>query len=172
MGVLVNSLPLYEGVDWNSNRKFCCFISLHRLPLYEGVDWNCCVRQMQQGGTSLPLYEGVDWNNKSTAQKAVHAASPSLRGSGLKLPLVCLCLRMHCVSLFTREWIEMPPILYFISIILSPSLRGSGLKFTIYNPITGQYSLPLYEGVDWNLLPDLYIYYLRLSPSLRGSGLK
>ena len=79
-----------------------------------------------------------------------------------------------CVSLFTREWIEIPTIYsimhekYIVSLftrewieilsdylpkrddLMSPSLRGSGLKFPL--PTFGRYCTG--------------------SPSLRGSGLK
>ena len=60
--------------------------------------------------------------------------------------------RAACVSLFTREWIEIhiqessKPLLF-----LSPSLRGSGLKF---------------------LLQEITVMWHHMSPSLRGSGLK
>ena len=38
-----------------------------------------------------------------------HSASPSLRGSGLKLFACAPAPLLRGVSLFTREWIEMPP---------------------------------------------------------------
>ena len=98
-------LPLYEGVDWNSNpinginskkrspslrgsglksKSMQEAMPLNCLPLYEGVDWNFCVNRCISCINGLPLYEGVDWN---------------------------ICIRsadvvQHRVSLFTREWIE------------------------------------------------------------------
>ena len=54
------------------------------------------------------------------------------------------------VSLFTREWIEMPLTVVISTVTMSPSLRGSGLKFQRWS--------------CWPLPPS--------SPSLRGSGLK
>ena len=99
------SLPLYEGVDWNLDKRTSIsarhvslftrewieiiLVKIHKinilcLPLYEGVDWNCfsvCVFGCCIG---LPLYEGVDWNvSQLDVQK--EKKSPSLRGSGLKL---------------------------------------------------------------------------------------
>ena len=58
----------------------------------------------------LPLYEGVDWNNTKSFK----------------------CIMQSHVSLFTREWIEIP----------------SGFAF-----FWCYYCLPLYEGVDWNTTP-------------------
>ena len=167
-------LPLYEGVDWNSNAnrydnvtdtvslftrewieiKFCFCLArrLHCLPLYEGVDWNIFYILLFLSASSLPLYEGVDWN-------------------------LCSCARLwhrYIVSLFTREWIEilsrslMPKkkrslplyegvdwnvqeIISWRKMPRSPSLRGSGLKWcNLVTGYTGAYCLPLYEGVDWN----------------------
>ena len=55
------------------------------------------------------------------------------------------------VSLFTREWIEIPKLsAYTLDAMPSPSLRGSGLKYW-------QICRPVYQSP---------------SPSLRGSGLK
>ena len=144
-------LPLYEGVDWNSNAnrydnvtdtvslftrewieiKFCFCLArrLHCLPLYEGVDWNIFYILLFLSASSLPLYEGVDWN-------------------------LCSCARLwhrYIVSLFTREWIE----------ILSRSLMPKKKR-----------SLPLYEGVDWNVQEIISWRKMPRSPSLRGSGLK
>ena len=58
-------------------------------------------------------------------------------------------LRMVGVSLFTREWIEIPPAGFAFVVSASPSLRGSGLKLS--DDRQGQVPgncLPLYEGVD------------------------
>ena len=35
----MQSLPLYEGVDWNINSQNLMYLA-QSLPLYEGVDWN------------------------------------------------------------------------------------------------------------------------------------
>ena len=78
-----------------------------RLPLYEGVDWNHHGDYLHIFDDSLPLYEGVDWNY----------AIPRF---GL---FPC------CVSLFTREWIE---------------IRAAYVVRALRD------CLPLYEGVDWN----------------------
>ena len=53
------------------------------------------------------------------------------------------------VSLFTREWIEIPHCpAATTSEVKSPSLRGSGLKY-LHKKHNQQYAgLPLYEGVD------------------------
>ena len=78
-------------------------------------------------------------------------ASPSLRGSGLKSARFPCRLSGCPVSLFTREWIEIPSAsgrrsffsvslftrewieiflwLFYFFIYMSPSLRGSGLKY-------------------------------------------
>ena len=56
--------------------------------------------------------------------------SPSLRGSGLKYWKEYPKLGMQIVSLFTREWIEIPCFVFlFYACFSSPSLRGSGLKY-------------------------------------------
>ena len=87
------SLPLYEGVDWNVDKyaHLCYNLS---LPLYEGVDWNLNAPSISFFVPCLPLYEGVDWNNSFSI----------LLLSALK------------VSLFTREWIE----IHYASRFLSP----------------------------------------------------
>ena len=59
-------------------------------------------------------------------------------------------LAKFAVSLFTREWIEMPrPCSILNRQLTSPSLRGSGLKYAEERTRTGRkIRLPLYEGVD------------------------
>ena len=76
------SLPLYEGVDWNMFiTSFCLNYS---LPLYEGVDWNWSVRRGKRTGRPVSLFTR-EWIEiiKSSA-----------------------CDSSTFVSLFTREWIE------------------------------------------------------------------
>ena len=65
----------------------------------------------------LPLYEGVDWNSLKR----------------------CHCAIIHCVSLFTREWIEI---------------------FSEQHCLARFCCLPLYEGVDWNKIHKLRILFL------------
>ena len=54
-------LPLYEGVDWNS-QQHGSFKQPFGLPLYEGVDWNHHCLHHAHSAYCLPLYEGVDWS--------------------------------------------------------------------------------------------------------------
>ena len=78
------------------------------------------------------------------------------------------------VSLFTREWIEIPTVLLQIYPCCCVSLFTREW-IEMYGRLCCKYSrqsLPLYEGVDWNpLCKSFFIPYNR-SPSLRGSGLK
>ena len=77
-----------------------------RLPLYEWVDWNRSACQVAIVVKCLPLYEGVDWNTLENVLNKLRRKSPSLRGSGLKLPKRRIPSLQGYVSLFTREWIE------------------------------------------------------------------
>ena len=107
--------------------------------------------------SSLPLYEGVDWNWSLRKLATLRHASPSLRGSGLKFKRACDRQRLHYVSLFTREWIEISDLQGLCPHQLaSPSLRGSGLKSIWKTLCCRCWSLPLYEGVDWNINYILY----------------
>ena len=101
----------------------------------------------------------------------------------------------RAVSLFTREWIEIPELKMDKVLSVSPSLRGSGLKSAGgYSPsileivslftrewieITAAFSSSVFASVslftrEWieilnnaaSVLPEI------ASPSLRGSGLK
>ena len=165
------SLPLYEGVDWNMFiTSFCLNYS---LPLYEGVDWNWSVRRGKRTGRPVSLFTR-EWIEiiKSSA-----------------------CDSSTFVSLFTREWIEIDgafcrcfaasglplyegvdwnPTYQWMTEkpVLSPSLRGSGLKSFVEQTQTNANSLPLYEGVDWNCWVLSGKRARAASPSLRGSGLK
>ena len=122
---------------------------------------------------SLPLYEGVDWNSALSLNSVSRASVSLFTREWIEIPnhsekrLIC------CVSLFTREWIEIAALPWqskrsavslftreWIEIILlpskkqlleSPSLRGSGLKFRYrLQNLRPSHRLPLYEGVDWN----------------------
>ena len=70
-------------------------------------------------GSGLKFFEGFLYQLRYT--------SPSLRGSGLKWNLKFSGVLCHCVSLFTREWIEID-------------------AFASYCAASSR--LPLYEGVD------------------------
>ena len=56
------SLPLYEGVDWNSHIRWQV---QHKQPVSLFTrEWIeiCSIRFFWRSSLSLPLYEGVDWN--------------------------------------------------------------------------------------------------------------
>ena len=151
-----------------------------------------CIRQQER---CLPLYEGVDWNQSIAKAFERAVSSPSLRGSGLKLfPCMeiyrwMLCLPLYegvdwnaasirycrnlVVSLFTREWIEIPsrtfwilpkPVSLFtrewIEIVCVcprppppgglPLYEGVDWNAATHKADTIAHGLPLYEGVDWN----------------------
>ena len=167
----VVSLFTREWIEIGERR--CCPYCSESLPLYEGVDWNACTQQVfdvcrvslftrewieidaparpRRVLMRLPLYEGVDWNWCSARPRRDSDASPSLRGSGLKL-----------------FWFTLTG-----SGSGSPSLRGSGLKsISIGDETLETVGLPLYEGVDWNGGTVYQTAVRRRSPSLRGSGLK
>ena len=99
------------------------------LPLYEGVDWNRKRRWKAVGKAGLPLYEGVDWNFLSTNQHLSNQVSLFTR-EWIEIPSHIMRDEVGYVSLFTREWIEI-------------NCRWKGNQRTC--------CLPLYEGVDWNV---------------------
>ena len=124
-------LPLYEGVDWNLRGLGllckCLQVSLftrewieistfpkksnfRRVSLFTR-EWIEIIFDSAKinRANCLPLYEGVDWNcqPRFTCQNGI--TSPSLRGSGLKCNLHPDKKGGRNVSLFTREWIEIPP---------------------------------------------------------------
>ena len=149
------SLPLYEGVDWNTAMHVVqlCVLS---SPSLRGSGLKCRVEWLTCWPIgSLPLYEGVDWNSAVTGALKVSTASPSLRGSGLKC---CFCTKnfiMRFVSLFTREWIEIAslhPRLTSVQVSLfTREWIEIGMRYTAVLP---DVRLPLYEGVDWNRVPQ------------------
>ena len=99
---------------------------------------------------SLPLYEGVDWNGSAESYRRCFSTSPSLRGSGLKSSPVRAAFPRDPVSLFTREWIEMP-------------FRAS---------IACCFAVSLFTREWIEIWVERYCRTLLTSPSLRGSGLK
>ncbi len=166
------SLPLYEGVDWNMFiTSFCLNYS---LPLYEGVDWNWSVRRGKRTGRPVSLFTR-EWIEiiKSSA-----------------------CDSSTFVSLFTREWIEIDgafcrcfaasglplyegvdwnPTYQWMTEkpVLSPSLRGSGLKWWCVLPLFCCVSVSLFTR-EWIEMAENKHFLVTIwkSPSLRGSGLK
>ena len=147
---------------------------LKSLPLYEGVDWNSqCSVEFVAICICLPLYEGVDWNLQQLHTTAIHSASPSLRGSGLKFYYNAFYSICKLVSLFTREWIEIFGwYIYYTTNVVSPSLRGSGLKCMISQNECTLTKSPSLRGSGLKFRPrSIQLRHIR-SPSLRGSGLK
>ena len=105
------------------------------------------------GSGCLPLYEGVDWNCQNGVFHRYKAASPSLRGSGLKSTARCIpSLVGICLPLYEGvDWNIKHMSCLQTAYSRSPSLRGSGLKLHfVHNPSPNCLCLPLYEGVDWN----------------------
>ena len=192
----MQSLPLYEGVDWNGVMQKvhnAVVVSLFTREWIEieqgtggvrmknpspslrgsGLKYYCAGNRIRNA-VRLPLYEGVDWNK-------IH-----------KLRILFLCI----VSLFTREWIEIlksltsmlavSPVSLFtrewIEINITGDLSDLGGSLPLYEgvdwnaiqrviKIIGK-RLPLYEGVDWNRAINTVFTVFTASPSLRGSGLK
>ena len=146
----LSCLPLYEGVDWNIIVNWyhdsAFGVSLFTREWIEIKFCFCLARRLH----CLPLYEGVDWNIFLHPPISFSEQSPSLRGSGLKLPLA---------TTLTHSG-------------RSPSLRGSGLKSHMISGYIKRCCLPLYEGVDWNRFWQSPWSFRFWSPSLRGSGLK
>ena len=84
------SLPLYEGVDWNT-LSAGTDRSVLQSPSLRGSGLKLLAHPASDcDAASLPLYEGVDWNTIPRAK-------------------ICACFY---VSLFTREWIEIHSLLY------------------------------------------------------------
>ena len=120
----------------------------------------------------LPLYEGVDWNSDGCCRWVAITTSPSLRGSGLKLTN-WFPWKPACVSLFTREWIEIGLITIKkvheeVSLFTREWIEIATMARKPHWPS----GLPLYEGVDWNIQWGSTEQMRLRSPSLRGSGLK
>ena len=164
------SLFTREWIEINTTTSYR--LKINSLPLYEGVDWNISWLRGKLPRWKSPSLRGSGLKFHFTYDAIYCLLSPSLRGSGLKYICIPKCCFRNVVSLFTREWIEikictvfwvMKPVSLFtrewieISAGIwakygdsSPSLRGSGLKSTIAQ--------------------DLIVAVP--SPSLRGSGLK
>ena len=78
-----------------------------------------------------------------------------------------------CVSLFTREWIEIP--IFSASGArpsMSPSLRGSGLKLWLRPQKQSKQRVSLFTREWIEIENELTGTDAVRSPSLRGSGLK
>ena len=99
-------------------------------------------------------------------------ASPSLRGSGLKSPIMIGYNIFSRVSLFTREWIEMARVRQPRTPHRSPSLRGSGLKSAVATPLAVAATSPSLRGSGLKSAKVIDFSGKGQSPSLRGSGLK
>ena len=99
------SLPLYEGVDWNSPDWLTTIWAI-LSPSLRGSGLKLSVHILQvQHPCSLPLYEGVDWNIKLMCSGILIPVSLFTREWIEILSTMTPC-SMRCVSLFTREWIE------------------------------------------------------------------
>ena len=121
------SLPLYEGVDWN-NLQNLTFHTRKLSPSLRGSGLKFLREEKIRGMKRSPSLRGSGLKYPTGEKNNCHRLlSPSLRGSGLKsfveqtqtnansLPLYegvdwnfdAYCkIILDCVSLFTREWIE------------------------------------------------------------------
>ena len=122
----------------------------------------------------LPLYEGVDWNSYGLATVNGCIIVSLFTREWIEIPVLFLSLRVSPVSLFTREWIEINSIDKVIEKQHAVSLfTREWIEMTGLDAMTMQgFSLPLYEGVDWNWTTRRSMQTCWKSPSLRGSGLK
>ena len=99
--------------------------------------------------SSSPSLRGSGLKFESACLFTGGFASPSLRGSGLKSGQADQLSLPSCVSLFTREWIEIvPPVRLPLSSNVSLFTREwiEILMRTAKSSSTAR--LPLYEGVD------------------------
>ena len=114
------------------------------------MKWTAC--KGRQGRNGLPLYEGVDWNGQAHKLPLPSCVSLFTREWIEIFRLVLAALSCSCVSLFTREWIEMQyPIKSHGGLGRLPLYEG--VDWNIFVNICNfcvRNSLPLYEGVDWN----------------------
>ena len=77
------------------------------LPLYKGVDWNgFSWRIIKRQLKCLPLYEGVDWNASIGMKQKGQAAVSLFTREWIEIPKLSAYTLDAMVSLFTREWIE------------------------------------------------------------------
>ena len=121
----------------------------------------------------LPLYEGVDWNFVDFSIIMQALCVSLFTREWIEIATLAGVDNSSTVSLFTREWIEIG----YTGNLSDFSWRlplYEGVDWNVHRP---QYyhmccSLPLYEGVDWNACPDKFRLSCPKSPSLRGSGLK
>ena len=85
----------------------------------------------------------------------------------------CTLSNSRCVSLFTREWIEIPRrSLQKYLTVSSPSLRGSGLKLQWTARCQTAAASPSLRGSGLKSNFAALSWSKMTSPSLRGSGLK
>ncbi len=73
-----------------------------------------------------------------------HAASPSLRGRGLKCNILCPAFVPSYVALFARAWIEIFTAPSLSTQVSSPSLRGRGLKSRLQRKMSQGMSVALF----------------------------
>ena len=170
-------LPLYEGVDWNRVFWKSDWKRRESLPLYEGVDWNLQWLLRIIRHYRLPLYEGVDWNVNFMNQPRGTSLSPSLRGSGLKSPILEFIKQAESLPLYEGvDWNRLCAWCTAAFLCL-PLYEGVDWNIYIREIVNGFYvslftrewieiswasfvnfasdSLPLYEGVDWNWFQNL-----------------
>ena len=88
--------------------------------------------QLQITHSQSPSLRGSGLKFSYVSMLSPPISSPSLRGSGLKWAALFIVRWYADVSLFTREWIEIPVFrLITVQPSSSPSLRGSGLKLRL-----------------------------------------
>ena len=170
-GFWAESLPLYEGVDWNS---FLChsfrippvslftreWIEIATSPKIGHALWSPSLRgsglklfrhcELPLFQLGLPLYEGVDWNGIDNGCLCRYIESPSLRGSGLKCSGMPFQTVLVCLPLYEGvDWNRIFLRLLYFSFSL-PLYEGVDWNIS-FTPFPVNFiSLPLYEGVDWN----------------------
>ena len=166
-------LPLYEGVDWNSNANrydnVTDTVSLFTREWIEIKFCFCLARRLH----CLPLYEGVDWNIFLHPPISFSEQSPSFRGSGLKLPLATTLTHSGRSPSLRGSGLKSPTALCKSVRLGSPSLRGSGLKskYDKNGKLVKNVSLFTREWIE--IQNARITQHPRFkSPSLRGSGLK
>ena len=126
------SLPLYEGVDWNPEVQLSSpppskSPSLRGSGLKLQIFRRCCCSSR----VSLFTREWIEINSCRLERHKRKWVSLFTR-EWIEITQILPAQINLGVSLFTREWIEMLKIQFpSLQMILSPSLRGSGLKSLI-----------------------------------------